>query len=68
MIAQFQFAGMRVQVDLPLQIGLIILADKMVEQGDRNDQRQQALPIVLDEAQELQPTAGRPCRRSRSDS
>jgi hypothetical protein len=37
------------------------LAQPVLEQRQRHDQRYQPLPVVLDEAQELQPTAGRPC-------
>jgi len=37
-----------------------VAAHVMLEQCQRYDQRQQPLPVVLDEAQELQPTADAP--------
>jgi hypothetical protein len=40
----------------------------VLEQRQGHDQRHQPLPVVLDEAQELQPTAGRPCLHSIDDS
>jgi hypothetical protein len=45
----------------------------MLEQCKRHDQRYQPLPVVLDEAQELQrtkgnPTGGRPCPHWTGDS
>jgi hypothetical protein len=40
----------------------------MFEQRQGHDQWYQPLPVVLDETQELQPTAGRPCLRSTGDS
>jgi hypothetical protein len=40
----------------------------VLQQRQRHDQRHQPLPAVLDETQELQPTAGRPCLRSTGDS
>jgi hypothetical protein len=35
----------------------------VLEQRQGYDQRQQPLPVVLDEAQKPQPTEGRPCLR-----
>ena len=39
---------MRIQIDLPRQIADAELADVMLDQGHRYDQRQIALPIVSD--------------------
>jgi hypothetical protein len=40
----------------------------MLEQRQRHDQRQQPLPVVLDEAQQLQPALGRRCPHWTGDS
>jgi hypothetical protein len=68
-IPQHQFLGIRMQMHLLVHpVGHRVAPQMMLEQCKRHDQRYQPLPLVLDEAQELQPTAGRPCLRSTGDS
>jgi hypothetical protein len=68
-IPQHQFLLTRVEIHLLVHpLGNRMPVQVMLEQRQGNDQRQQPLPVVLDEAQELQPTFGRPCRRSTGDS
>ncbi len=56
-VAQHQLLGVEMQIHLLVHpLGHRILVRVML-------QWQQSLAVVLDEAQELQPTAGRPCPR-----
>jgi hypothetical protein len=57
------------QVDLlvhPLRHRIAVQV--VLEQCKRHDQWHQPLAVVLDEAKELKPAAGRPCLRSIGDS
>lgn len=68
-IAQHQLLGIRMEVHLLMHlVGHRIAAQVMLEQRQGHDQRYQALAVVLDEAQEFQPTTGRPCLRWRGGS
>jgi hypothetical protein len=49
-------------------LGCRVAVQVVLQQRQRHNQRQQALPVVLDEAQELQPTADRHCRCPTGDS
>ena len=44
-------------------LGNRIAVQVVLQQRQGHDQWQQSLAVFLDEAQELQPTAGRPCLR-----
>ena len=69
MVLQHQLLGIRMQVHLLVHpVGHRIAAQVVLQQRQRHDQRQQPLPVVLDEAQELQPTAGRHGLRWTGDS
>jgi hypothetical protein len=57
------------EVDLLVHpVGHRMPVQVMLEQRQRHDQRQQALPVVLDEAQQLQPALGRRCPHWTGDS
>ena len=58
-IPQHQLLGVWMQVYLLVHpFGNRIAAQMMLQQRQRYDQRHQPLPVVLDEAQELQPALG----------
>ena len=64
-IPQHQLSGIRMQVHLLVHpIWHRIAVQVMLHQRQWHDQRHQTLPVVLNEAQQLQPTASRPCLRS----
>jgi hypothetical protein len=73
-IPEYQLLRVGMQVYLLVHpVGHRVPVQVMLEQRQGHDQRQQPLSIVLDKAQELQPTVGaptlgRPCLRSRGDS
>jgi hypothetical protein len=53
-IAQHQLFGIRIQIHLLVYpLGHRVPVQVMLEQRQRHDQRQQPLPVVLDEAQEF---------------
>jgi hypothetical protein len=54
MIPQHELLGVRMQIHLLVHpLGHRIAVQMMLEQRQGHDQRQQALAVVLDEAQEL---------------
>ena len=58
-VSERQFLGVRLQVVLLCQIGLIVFADIVVEQGDRHDQGQEAVAISIYKFQQLSLFGGR---------
>jgi hypothetical protein len=69
MISQHQLLGIRMEVNLlvyPVRHRKAV--QEVLQERQRHDQRHQPLSVVLAATQELQPTAGRPCLRSTSDS
>ena len=77
MIPQHQLLGVRMQIHLLVHprcarykhpLGHRIAVQVVLQQRQGHDQGQQALPVILDETQELQPTEGRPCPSWRRDS
>ena len=60
-VPQHQLLRVRMQIHLLVNpLGNRVAAQVVLQQRQRHDQRQQLLAIVLDEAQELQPTGGAP--------
>ena len=54
MIPQHQLLGVGMQVHLLVHpVGNRVAVQVMLEQSQRHDQRQQPLPVVLDETEEL---------------
>jgi hypothetical protein len=58
-IPQFEFQGMGLQVNLVFQIGLIVFAHVMLKQGNRDDQGDQALFVMIDDFQQFLFFSGR---------
>ena len=68
-IPRHQFLGVGMEVHLPVHpLRDRMSVEVMLKQRQGYHQRQQPLAVVLNEAQELQPTEGRPCLRSTVDS
>ena len=53
MISQFQRHRVRVQVHLLLEVGLVVFAHVMVQQGDRHDQREILFAVLVQNLQKL---------------
>ena len=53
MVTEFELQWMRVEIILLLQIGLIVLANVMVEQSYRYDQRYQLVAIILQDIKQF---------------
>ena len=68
-IPQHQLLRVRMQVHLLVHpIRHREAVQVMLQQHQRHDQGHKSLPVVLDEAQQLQPALGRPCPRWTGDS
>jgi hypothetical protein len=74
MIPQHELLGVGMQVHLLVHpVGYRVAVQVVLKERQGHDQRQQPLAVVLDKAQELQPTVGaptlgRPCLRSKDGS
>lgn len=53
MVSQLQFQRMRPQVGLLLEVGLVVFAYIMIEQGDGHNQREVALMKIFDDFQQF---------------
>ena len=69
MVPQHELLGVRMQVDLLVHpVGNRIAVQVVLQERQGHDQRHHPQAVVLDEAQELQPTAGGPCHHLRGGS
>ena len=49
MVSQVEFRGVRVEVDLVPEVGLIVFAHIVVHESDRNDEGDVTLPVEFHE-------------------